>query len=784
MKTKLVSKFAGKVVAKRFKTTKHLSIVLLFVFALLSCTQKPKTIENTINWPEFMAQHDLVWEETPLQWNEGAFTGNGQVGMMIYATMNDNRLDFHMGRQDVTDHRKAPNKKTSMGVKGADLLDFSRLDIGRMYLRPAGKIQKIKVRQHLWNAEVRGTIITDLGELTFRAFTPYNRMLNVIEVSSTEKQDGKTADYTWEWKAGNPISPRALAKPESYPDIELNPKPVVSKNGDLNVCVQTLNAGGDYATVWKEVESSESASTMYLSTANEIPASGKSEVVAGKTVNDAASTALIEVEKIHRDWWHSFFQKSFLSIPDGRMESFYWIQLYKMAACSRPDGPALDLNGPFLKVTSWPGLWWNLNVQLTYWPFNTSNHLELAENYIKLIDEYGDAMLKNRFSGSTLGDYAWALHNYWLIYSYKGDWESIQNKWVPKAMDVAKIYEGKQIRNENGKIELIAMGSPEYKGFEKFENTNYNLAILRWLLNTLIESNEKAGTNLQEVAKWKQTLEDLIPYPIDENGLMIGSSQPVDMSHRHYSHLLALYPLFQLDPDSPEDMALVDKSVVHWHKIEDGKGLAGYSYTGAASLYNALGRGNDAYGIMQHFLTKQIGKGSALLLPNTFYMEGWGRNPVIETPLSGAAAIMEFLLQSWGNKIRVFPAVPDGWEEASFNDLRAQGGFLVSAARENSKTTWVKIKSEVGHPCVLKVPGWNEAIQIGGNGKVRMTKIADGEFEIAFAAGQEIIVAPSPEVQPQLKPVQHNVEEINLYGVKKGMNYEEEMVYPVPEYEY
>lgn len=759
-------------------------VLLLFV-AMSSCTPKNATLENSINWPDFMAQHDLVWEETPLQWNEGAFTGNGQVGMMIYATMNDNRLDFHMGRQDVTDHRKAPNKKTSMGVKGADLIDFSRYDIGRMYLRPAGKIQHIKVRQHLWNAEVKGTIITDLGELSFRAFTPYDRMVNVVEVSSTERKDGKPVDYSWEWKAGNPISPRALAKPERYTDLELNPKPVVSKKGDLNVCVQKLNAGGDYATVWKEVKSSEAASTMFLSTANEIPASGESEKVAAKTVNEVAALPVTEIEKTHRAWWHNFFQKSFLSIPDGRMESFYWIQVYKMGVCSRADGSALDLNGPFLKVTSWPGLWWNLNVQLTYWPFNTSNHLDIAENYIRLIDDYGDAMLENSFSGSNLGDYAWALHNYWLYYRYKGDWKSIQQKWVPKAMNVAKVYEGKQIRNEKGQIELIPMGSPEYHGFRKFKNTNYNLAILRWLLNALIQSNEKTGTHLAEVAQWKQTLDDLIPYPVDENGLMIGSDQPVDISHRHYSHLLALYPLFQLDPDSPDDMALVDKSVVHWHKIEGGKGLAGYSYTGAASLYNALGRGNDAYGIMQHFLTQQIGKGSALLLPNTFYTEGWGKNPVIETPLSAAASIMEFLLQSWGNKIRVFPAVPDGWNEASFSDLRAQGGFLVSAARDNSQTVWVKIVSEAGEPCVLKVPDWTEAKQIGGNEKIKLTKIADGEFEIDLAKGQEIMLASATgTTQPVLKPVVHPDAEKNLYGVKKGMNYKEIMEYDVPEYIY
>jgi hypothetical protein len=60
------------------------------------------SVPSEIDWPEFIGRHDLVWEETPLQWNEGGFTGNGQLGMMVYATLDDNRLDFHLGRADVT----------------------------------------------------------------------------------------------------------------------------------------------------------------------------------------------------------------------------------------------------------------------------------------------------------------------------------------------------------------------------------------------------------------------------------------------------------------------------------------------------------------------------------------------------------------------------------------------------------------------------------------------------------------------------------------------------------
>ena len=754
-------------------------IQITFILSVLVCKSQ---IVSDINWPEFMAQHDLVWEEIPKQWNEGGFVGNGQVGMMIYANLDDNRLDFHVGRQDVTDHKKAPNKKTSMGVKGANLFDYSRLDIGSMVLRPAGKILDIKVRQDLWNAEIRGTIITDLGEITFRAFTPYNRMLNVVEVHSTETKSNKTVDYSWEWLAGLPISPRIIAKPSALKekDYALNPKPDIKMVDGINVCEQSLLAGGDYATAWTDKPSDGNKSTMYIAVANEIPASYVSAKVAAKTVTDAVITSMKTIEEEHRTWWHNYFQKSFLSIPDARMESFYWIQIYKMATCSRADGPALDLMGPFLKNTSWPGLWWNLNVQLTYWPFNASNHLDIAENFITLIDDNFDMMLPSK-RGKNFGDFAWAMHNYWLIYSYRGDAEAIRDKWLPKAMKIAEVYETKMIRNADNKIELTAMGSPEYGGFKAFPNTNYNLALVRWVLNTLINTSETHDLNTNEVKKWKALLADLISYPEDENGLMIGSNQPVDISHRHYSHLLGLYPLFQLNPDDPKVRTLVDKSVVHWHQIDNSKGLVGYSYTGGASLYAALGRGDDANKMLQQFLDGNIQ--SAMLLPNTFYMEGHGRNPVIETPLSAASSIMELFLQSWGNKIRVFPATPNSFQDVSFKDLRAEGGFLVSASRKAGITEFVKIESLAGNICTLKVSDWKKAIQISKGSKIRIIKVENDKFQIQLKKGESIVLASNKAVKPTISAISNPKSDINYYGVKKGKSYTEVYEYPVPAFD-
>lgn len=740
-------------------------------------------LKNTVNWPEFMARHDLIWEELPLQWNEGVFTGNGQVGMMIYATLMDNRLDFHLGRQDVTDHRKAPGEKTSMGTPGASVMfDFPRLDIGRMALRPAGKILSGTIQQDLWNAEISGEIVTDLGKITFKAFTPRDMMMNIVEVVSTERKEGRAAAYRWDFLPGNPASPRSQVFPH-IPESKAyvtNPKPVIVK-GEISTCVQSLLAGGDYATAWTEKKDTRQAkSVMYIAIANEVPASGLSEQTAIKTLRENPETKLPVIVKAHREWWHQYYQKSFLSIPDLRMESFYWIQLYKMAVCSRPDGPAVDLFGPMFRVSQWPGLWWNLNVQLTYWPYYTSNHLDLAGNLIDLIDAKFDPLLST-FVNSKLGDFAWAMHNYWLHYRYLGDWKSIQDKWVPKAIKIAEAFEKFLHVNAEGKIELVPMGSPEYKGFETFPNTTYNLAILRWLLSALIESCEKNQVQLAQLSHWRHIITNLVPYPVDENGLMIGSNQPVDMSHRHYSHLLALYPLFQLNPDSPADRELVDKSVVYWHKIENGKALAGYSFTGASSLYSALGRGNDAYQVLNHFLTGDIGISE--LIANTMYVESGGRNPVLETPLSAAASIMEFLLQSWGDKIRVFPAVPDHWNDAVFSDLRAQGGFLVSAVRKNGKTEWIKIKSLAGEPCVLKVAGWENAVQISEGKRIAIEPVAKGEFRIGLKAGEQIVVAASPSKSNlTVQPVVHSGNEKNFFGVKKGKQLPKDQSWPVPEY--
>ena len=76
----------------------------------------------------------------------------------------------------------------------------------------------------------------------------------------------------------------------------------------------------------------------------------------------------------------------------------------------------------------------------------------------------------------------------------------------------------------------------------------------------------------------------------------------------------------------------------------------------------------------------------------------------LEGNFAFAAGVQEMLLQSHTGVIRVFPAVPDSWKDASFKTLRAEGAFLVSAKREGSVITEIDIESEKGGLLSLYLP--------------------------------------------------------------------------------
>ncbi|MCZ7599968.1 MAG: hypothetical protein M5U09_22650 [Gammaproteobacteria bacterium] len=203
-------------------------------------------------------------------------------------------------------------------------------------------------------------------------------------------------------------------------------------------------------------------------------------------------------------------------------------------------------------------------------------------------------------------------------------------------------------------------------------------------LTTLLSENQRLQLNDPLAATWRETLDKLIDYPTGPDGLMIGENVPLAVSHRHFSHLLMIYPLHLLTGDKPAERELINRSLEHWIRFEGA--LQGYSFTGASCIVASLGERERPVKWLNAFLDRFV-------KPNTMYLEA---GPVIETPLSAARAIQELLLQSWGDRLRIFPAVPASWPELSFDKLLAEGAFEVSATRRAGRTQFVSVLARAG----------------------------------------------------------------------------------------
>jgi len=170
-----------------------------------------------------------------------------------------------------------------------------------------------------------------------------------------------------------------------------------------------------------------------------------------------------------------------------------------------------------------------------------------------------------------------------------------------------------------------------------------------------------------------------------------------------------------------------------------------------------LGNGDEALDYLNQL--------KSYLRPNTFYSEI--RLPVMETPLHGATAIQEMMLQSWGGKLRVFPAISDRWPEVLFANLRAEGGYLVSGKHVSGKSEWVRVDSEFGGQ-VDVAPNMNNATwSVTGTAKIEV--LDDGVYRIKTSPGDSVLFWPEGDAKPNpvIEPVARRGEAVR-FGLPKG----------------
>jgi len=772
-----------------------LLLLLISIIQPLSAQQ----INGDINYETFLSTHDMIWNIVPDTWQLSPFSGNGNVGFLFYQTEGEakNTMSLHVGRHDYYDHRAAPKEKQLIWI------NRGRLPLGHFNFTSKGNITGIDMRLSLWNAELSGTVYTSEGAYNIRALTHSN---NDVVYFETDAKNGEMVEITWHpdkpvssvWETlqagGGPRKGGMWVEMINDP-MPMPEKYTLSEKNGINYCYQPLYKNrGETTTAWKVKGNGTEKQELLVTVHHSFPEMNSMDI-ATENINKAVQS-LAEKKFIdsHRQWWHDYYPLSFLTIDDAEKEAFYWIQIYKFASASRADGPIMDLMGPWYNKTFWPMVWGDLNVELQYWTHLAANRLSVGESLPNNIDKYVENLEGNvpgrwknsaaigalfpqdmdSYNGGKVPDMLiWILHDYWLHCQFAGDWDRMETKLFPilkKAFNSYLNYlEDNPLTDDDGTIHIKRSWSPEYKPGHG-QDINFTLALIRWSSQTLLDINKEYDLNDPLATKWQHVLDHLVDYQIDENGLRIGKDIPFDKPHRHYSHLLGVYPLAVITPETEKDRQLIRTTLDHWLDVTinsttkiKAMPVTGYTATGASSMYATLGDKEKALYYLKYFINHKN------VSPTTMYSEG---NPVIESPLSFATCVHDMLIQSNNGRIHVFPGTPDEWANAAFRHLRTQGAFLVSAKKEKTVTQFVAVESLVGSPCVINPGIENPILYIEGK-KVSDKKLGkpddNGFYTIDLKKGDCAIFAvlPLKEIDLSIRPIVKEEKDKNLFGYSK-----------------
>ena len=150
---------------KNLMKSNYTLTTLSLIMMVLSSLQSSYAAE--INYEKFLANHDMVWDRTPDGWQVAPYTGNGNVGFLLYQGADEakNTIGLHVGRHDYYDHRLPHEGRPMLWIYRC------RLPLGRFKLQSEGDIESVDLRLSLWNAELTGTIKTSKGSYEVHAFT-------------------------------------------------------------------------------------------------------------------------------------------------------------------------------------------------------------------------------------------------------------------------------------------------------------------------------------------------------------------------------------------------------------------------------------------------------------------------------------------------------------------------------------------------------------------------------------------------------------------------------------
>ena len=436
----------------------------------------------------------------------------------------------------------------------------------------------------------------------------------------------------------------------------------------------------------------------------------------------------------------------------------------------------------------------NINIQMNYWPTEITNLSDLHKPFVNFIlrgaKSKGWKEVANRYNGgygwsvltetslynsmSTWGDNylvanVWYTSHLWTHWRYTQDKEFLA-KAFPVMWDCAEFWFHRLIKDrkvKDGTYVAPDEFSAEQHGNEKEDGTAHAQQMISYLFQNLCDAIgilgvENTGLTTEQVAKLNEYLEKTDKGLHIEtydggwgnpfNGVKTGEKMlrewkysPYSVGergHRHMSHMMALFPMDQITPESEYFTPAVNALKLR------GDAATGWSMGWKVNLWARAQDGDHAHIIIKNALKHSTTYGTDQGQGGIYYNLFDSHAPFqIDGNFGVCSGIAEMLMQSAHGYINVLPALPTVWnKQGDVKGMKAMGNFTVDFNWSAGKCQAVRIQSHAGAPlkvrcdkgamplkeACVKVNGTEVGFTIDENGIATIPCQKDDVVEIDF----------------------------------------------------